>query len=66
MDTTLKYILPDACVCSYCYVPLCQAPKAATSHGPEQEMFICYGEPPDTFDWGLRSLPWVTERGGSG
>jgi hypothetical protein len=29
-------------------------------------MLIRYGEPPDTFDQGPESLPWVIERGGRG
>jgi hypothetical protein len=51
---------------SYCYVPLCQAPKTIASRGLEQVMLIRCGEPSGTFDRGASSLPWVIEKGGRG
>jgi hypothetical protein len=48
------------------YVPSCQAPKAATSRGPERAMLIHCGKLSGTLDRGPRSLPRVDERGGRG
>jgi hypothetical protein len=48
---------------SYCYILSYRALNAATSRGPERVMFIRYGDPLGTLDWGARvSAPDHQER----
>jgi hypothetical protein len=54
------------CMGSYGYVPLCQAPTAAASQGPEAGHAYLQQEAMGMLDQGPGSLSWVDERGGNG